>query len=177
MRGMIYFAAFAATVPVANWMIMNVGQCHDGGPCLIPVGFGLMAPSGVLVIGAAMVLRDLVHQVMGAKWALAAIMAGAALSAMFAAPQLVVASVLAFLIAELADMAVYSRVRKHSIWLAVLVSGLVGSAIDSAAFLLVAFRSLDFIAGQIVGKVWASIAAAAFLAARPMTHNQPHGGA
>lgn len=165
MRGMIYFAAFAATVPLANWLIMNVGQCSEYGPCLIQVGFGLMAPSGVLVIGAALVLRDMVQQELGPRWALAAIALGAALSGMFAAPQLVVASVLAFLVAELADMAVYTPLRKRGIWFAVLASGIAGAAVDSAIFLLVAFGSLDFIAGQIVGKVWASIAAAGVIAA------------
>lgn len=164
MRGMIAFLGFAATVPLANWMIGNVGDCIPDGPCLIPVGFGLMAPSGVLVIGAALVLRDAVHQLLGSKWAIAAIAAGAVLSAMFAAPQLVVASVVAFVLAELADMAVYAPLRKRGVLLAVLVSGVVGSIFDSAIFLLIAFGSLDFIAGQFVGKMWASLAAAALIA-------------
>ena len=44
-------ALFAATIPAANWMIGNVGvACIPDGPCLVPVGFGLMAPSGVVII-------------------------------------------------------------------------------------------------------------------------------
>ena len=57
--GYLAFALFALTVPAANWLIANVGTCMPNGPCLIPVGFGLMAPSGVLMIGAALVLREL----------------------------------------------------------------------------------------------------------------------
>jgi len=76
MRGMMAFLGFAATVPLANWMIGNVGQCIPDGPCLIPVGFGLMAPSGVLVIGLALVLRDAVHSLLGWRWAALAILCG-----------------------------------------------------------------------------------------------------
>ena len=44
---------------IANWLIGNVGvTCIPGGPCLIPVWPGIMSPSGVLMIGAALVLRD-----------------------------------------------------------------------------------------------------------------------
>src|SRR6185437_10151264 len=67
-------AAFAATIPLANWLIGNVGTvCIPQGPCLLPVGFGLTAPSGVLVVGASLVLRDMVHEAGGAKAALTAI--------------------------------------------------------------------------------------------------------
>lgn len=163
MRGLMAFAGFAATVPLANWMIGNVGECIPNGPCLIPVGFGLMAPSGVLVIGAALVLRDAVHAMLGWKAAAAAVAVGAALSWLFAAPGLVMASVAAFLIGELLDLAAYSRVRRISLPLAVLASGTVGAVADSAAFLWLAFGSLDYIAGQAVGKLYATIAVAALL--------------
>jgi uncharacterized PurR-regulated membrane protein YhhQ (DUF165 family) len=153
--------AFAATIPAANWMIGNVGtECIPQGPCLLPVGFGLHAPSGVLLVGAALVLRDLVHEAGGAKAALAAIALGGLVAWFFAPPALVLASVLAFVLAELADLAVYAPLRANRLWLAVLASGLVGAAVDSAVFLWVAFGSLDFIAGQVVGKLWLSLAAA-----------------
>lgn len=157
--------AFAATIPAANWLIGNVGtECIPQGPCLLPVGFGLHAPSGVLVVGAALVLRDMVHEAGGAKAALAAIAIGGALAWMFAAPTLVLASVLAFVLAEIADLIVYAPLRTKRLWLAVLLSGIAGAAVDSAVFLWVAFGSFDFIAGQIIGKVWMSLIAAPFLA-------------
>ena len=60
-EGLAYFCAFILTIPVANWMIGSLGAvCPPKSPCLIPVGFDLMAPSGVLMIGLALVLRDLV---------------------------------------------------------------------------------------------------------------------
>jgi uncharacterized PurR-regulated membrane protein YhhQ (DUF165 family) len=41
-----------------------------------------------------------------------------------------------------------------------LLSGLVGSIVDSAVFLWLAFGSIDFIAGQVLGKLWMTIGAA-----------------
>lgn len=159
MKGYAVLGAYVATIPLANWMIGNVGACVPDGPCLIPVGFGLMAPSGVLMIGAALVLRDAVHRTLGWQYALAAIGAGAVISAGFSPAALVVASVAAFLLSELADFAVYAPLAKRRLALAVALSGVVGAAVDSAVFLLLAFGSLDFIAGQIVGKIWMSLAA------------------
>lgn len=163
--GHIAIAAYAATIPAANWMIGNFGECIPDGPCLIPVGFGLMAPSGVLMVGAALVLRDAVHSLLGWQWAVGAIALGAALSFQFSTPALVMASVAAFLLSELADLAVYAPLQRKRLILAVAASGVVGAAVDSAVFLLLAFGSLDFIAGQILGKIWMTIVATFLLAA------------
>ena len=159
-------AAFLACIPVANWLIGHAGtKCVPNGPCLVPVGFGLMAPSGVLVIGLALVLRDFVQRDLGAWWTAGAIVVGAALSAAVAPPALVVASGAAFLLSELADMAVYTPLRERRLGLAVLASGVVGAAVDSAVFLWLAFGSLAYLDGQIVGKLWASLAAFVVLVA------------
>lgn len=162
-KSILAITAYAATIPLANWMIGNVGTCVPNGPCLIPVGFGLMAPSGVLIVGLALVLRDMVQEMSGVKGALIAIAIGGLLSWLFASPYLVMASVVAFLLSELADLAVYTPLRKNRLYLAVLLSGIVGATIDSAAFLMIAFGSLDFIAGQIIGKLWMSIAGVALI--------------
>ena len=164
---MIGYAAillYAATIPAANWMIGNVGDCFAG-PCLIPVGFGLYAPSGVILVGVALVLRDAVQSLIGLRWSLAAIGIGAAVSFFVAPPALVAASVVAFALSEMADLSIYTPLRKRRLVLAVMLSGLVGSAVDSAVFLWLAFGSLDYIAGQVVGKIWASAAAALLLVA------------
>lgn len=157
----LVFVAYLATIPAANWLIGNAGTlCLDNGPCLVPVGFGLMAPSGVLMIGAALVLRDAVQQMLGIKWAITAIACGVVLSALVAPPALVLASAAAFAIAETLDLAVYTPLRQRNLPVAVIASGVVGALADSAAFLLIAFGSLDFLAGQFVGKMWVSAAAA-----------------
>src|SRR5438045_5234973 len=111
-----YFVAFIACIPIANWMIGHVGTvcAPPQGPCLVPVapwgpdGHPLMAPSGVLMIGLALVLRDMVQRRLGRGVALVAIVAGAALSGAVAPPQLVFASAAAFLLSELSDFAGYT---------------------------------------------------------------------
>lgn len=145
--------AYLACIPAANWLIGNVGaKCIPNGPCIIPVGFGLMAPSGVLMIGLALVLRDLVQRWLGIGWVLAAIAAGSILSAAVAPPALVIASATAFLISELADTAVYTPLAERRLMLAVALSSVVGLAIDGAVFLWLAFGSLALLPGQILGK-------------------------
>lgn len=164
---MIYFLAFALCMPAANWLIGNVGNCIPSGPCLIPVGFGLEAPSGVLMVGLALVLRDAVHEKLGAKWALAAIALGAALSFATAPPALALASTVAFALAELADFAVYTPLRSKGRSMAVLASGAVGAVLDSVLFVFLAFGSLEFAAGTILAKLYASVAVAVYLYGRP----------
>ena len=160
LEGFVYFAAFMACIPLANWMIGNVGSvCIPDGPCLIPVAPGLSAPSGVLVVGAALVLRDLVQRRLGKLWCLIAILVGAALSAALAPSELVIASAAAFLLSELADFAVYTPLQQKRLLLAVLLSGVVGAFVDSLVFLQLAFGSLDYLAGQFVGKLWMSVLA------------------
>lgn len=158
-EGYLFLAAFTLCIPAANWLIGNAGTvCVPDGPCLIPVAPyvypGLMAPSGVLMIGLALVLRDLVQRRLGIPFVLAAIAAGAVLSAALAPPALVLASSVAFLLSELADFAVYTPLQRRRFVLAVLLSGVVGLVVDSAVFLYLAFGSLDFLAGQVVGKTW-----------------------
>ena len=62
-EGLVYFIAFIACIPAANWMIGHVGTvCPPMAPCLLPVfpwgpdGHALMAPSGVAMVGLALVL-------------------------------------------------------------------------------------------------------------------------
>ena len=154
-EGYAYLVAFILTIPAANWMIGNVGTvCPENSPCLIPVGFGIMAPSGVIMVGLALVLRDLVQRRLGKLWALGAIVVGALLSALIAPRALVLASGAAFLVSELADFAVYTPLQKKRLVLAVFMSGVVGLVVDSILFLQLAFGSLDFLSGQIVGKTW-----------------------
>ena len=155
-EGFIYLAGFIACVPAANWLIGNVGTvCVPQGPCLIPVApFGITAPSGVLMIGLALVLRDLVQRRLGKSWTLGAILVGAALSGLVAPPALVLASAVAFLLSELADFAVYTPLQKRGLVRAVVLSSLAGLCVDSVVFLYLAFGSLDYLAGQIIGKAW-----------------------
>ncbi|HEY4169379.1 MAG TPA: VUT family protein, partial [Reyranella sp.] len=173
-EGLAYFLAFMACIPTANWMIGHIGTvCAPDGPCLLPVfpwsppwspqGGPMMAPSGVSMIGIALVLRDLCQRRLGRVAALMAIVAGAALSGALAPPQLVVASTTAFFLSELADFAVFTPLQKRGLVLAVLASAVVGLIADSILFLYLAFGSLEFLEGQVLGKVWMVLLALPFV--------------
>ena len=165
LEGYAYFALFCACIPLANWLIGNVGTvCPPDSPCLIPVWPGILAPSGVLAIGLALVLRDLVQRRLGMRWALVAIAVGTLLSGAVAPKAVVAASIVSFCLSELADLAVYTPLQRRSLVLAVAASGVVGLAVDSVLFLSLAFGSLDFLTGQMIGKGWA------LLAALPVVH-------
>jgi len=160
LEGIAFLIAFGLTIPVANWMIGNVGTiCPPNGPCLIPVfpkfmGMTLMAPSGVLMIGVALVLRDLVQRRLGVLYSAGAVLLGAVLSSIYSPPSLVLASALAFLVSELSDMAVYTPLARRRLVAAVVASSAVGLVVDSVIFLWLAFGSLEFLAGQVAGKAW-----------------------
>jgi queuosine precursor transporter len=154
-EGMIFLAGFCLTIPAANWLIGNAGTtCVSHGPCLIPVAPGVMAPSGVLMIGVALVLRDLVQRRLGTGFSAAAVLVGALISVLLAPPALVIASGVAFLLSEFADLAVYTPLARKGLIGAVLASSAVGLVVDSIVFLWLAFGSLDFLPGQVLGKAW-----------------------
>lgn len=151
---MIFIAAYIATIFAANWAIQTFG--------VVPVGFGLMAPAGVYFVGAAFTFRDLAQESVGRRWIIAAIVIGAGLSAIVS-PQFALASGVAFLLSEIADFAVYTPMRERGWLRAVALSNAVGLFVDSALFLWLAFGSLAFLPGQIVGKAWMTLLAIAVL--------------
>lgn len=164
-EGWIFLTLFCLTIPAANWMIGHVGTtCLRNGPCVVPVAPGILAPSGVLMVGLALVLRDLVQRRLGVQFGVGAIVVGAAISASLAPAALVLASAAAFLLSEFADFAVYTPLARRRLVLAVMASSLVGLVVDSIVFLWLAFGSLDFLTGQIIGKLWMVLLALPFVA-------------
>jgi uncharacterized PurR-regulated membrane protein YhhQ (DUF165 family) len=164
-EGLIFLGLFALTIPAANWLIGHVGTvCIAQGPCVVPVAPGLMAPSGVTMVGVALVLRDLVQRRLGATFSVLAILAGTAISALLAPSSLIIASGVAFLLSEFADLAVYTPLARRRLVTAVVASSAVGLIVDSIVFLWLAFGSLEFLAGQIVGKGWMVLLSVPFVA-------------
>lgn len=154
---LILAAAYLGTIVAANWAITQFGA--------VPAGFGLLAPAGVYFAGLAFTLRDLLHEAAGTAWVVPAIAAGAALSFVVASPALALASAAAFGLSELADLLVYAPLRKRRWLVAVAASNVVGLVVDSVLFLTLAFGSLAFLPGQVVGKAWMTLLAVVLLAA------------
>jgi uncharacterized PurR-regulated membrane protein YhhQ (DUF165 family) len=145
-------AAYVASIVAANWLTSRFG--------MVPVLPGLLVTAGTYAAGAALLLRDAAQDAAGRAAVLAAIAVGGVMSWLLASPALAVASVTAFLVAELADMAVYTPLRRRGWARAVLVSNIVGAVLDTVVFLWLAGFGLSIagVAGQLVGKVaWATI--------------------
>jgi len=153
--GTFCLAAYIATIYAANYAVQHFG--------FVTVAPGLQAPAGVYFAGLALVLRDAVQVILGRKVSVAAIPVGAALS-WFIAPSLAVASGTAFLLSESADWLVFTPLQKRGWNRALIASTVVGAMVDSAVFLWLAFHSLAFWQGQVVGKLTMTIAAVALCA-------------
>jgi len=65
------------------------------------------------------------------------------LSAWLATPRIAVASGTAFLCAELLDVTIFNRLRRHAWWKPPLVSTLLASVLDTAIFFTLAFAGTD----------------------------------
>jgi uncharacterized PurR-regulated membrane protein YhhQ (DUF165 family) len=74
-----------------------------------------------------------------------------------------VASAAAFLLSEFADFAVYTPLARRRLVVAVIASSVVGLVVDSIVFLWLAFGSLEFLIGQIIGKLWMVLLAIPFV--------------
>jgi uncharacterized PurR-regulated membrane protein YhhQ (DUF165 family) len=64
------------------------------------------------------------------------------------------ASATAFLLSEFTDFTVFTPLARRRLVTAVVVSSIAGLVVDSIVFLWLAFGSLEFLAGQIIGKAW-----------------------
>lgn len=147
--------AYLFCIVGANWAIEHYG--------FVSVGFGYTAPAGVWFAGVAFTARDAVQRLGGRGWVVRAILIGTALS-WFISPQFAVASGVAFLVSELVDMAVYTPLYRRHPYAAVALSNTVGSFVDSWLFLWLAFGSIRFWEGLVIGKVWTVLPAIVLLA-------------
>jgi uncharacterized PurR-regulated membrane protein YhhQ (DUF165 family) len=146
------FGCYIAAIVLANTLTAHYG--------LVPVGFGLVATAGTYAAGFALLARDVVQETGGVWIVLVGIAIGGALSWWFATPQLAVASVVAFTLAELADLAVYTPLRRKGFTLAAFASNVVGAIVDTYVFLHIAGFPIthQVVAGQLVCKLlWATV--------------------
>lgn len=143
---------FIASIVLANYLTTRYG--------FVQVGLGFTAAAGTYAAGAALGLRDVVQDGLG-RWAvLAVILIGAGLSFAVSDGRIALASGIAVLVSELADLAVYTPLRaRGSRPLGVLLSNTVGAFVDTIVFLTIAgFFAWSAVPGQMVGKVvWATL--------------------
>lgn len=149
--------AYVGTVVFANWITSRYG--------LVTAGLSLLVPAGTYAAGFALGLRDTLQDAAGVRWALAAIGVGTVVSFLAGDARIAAASGIAFLLAELADLAVYTPLRRKGWRRAVLASNAVGGALDTLLFLSIAGFPVtgQSVAGQVLVKaVWCTAAYVAF---------------
>lgn len=139
-------AAFVATIVAANVLTAQLGAV---------TWLGVTATAGTWFAGLSFVARDTLQERGGTRWVVAAIIVGALLSALMS-PALAAASGVAFLLSESADWAIYTPLRTRGKVRAALASNVVGSVVDSAAFLALAGFPLAILPTQVTVKVAAS---------------------
>lgn len=174
MKALIVAVSIVGCVAVANTATTYLG--------LVPAGFGLLVTAGTYAAGLTLALRDVLHEIGGIGWVLAAIAGGAGLSLVLADRRIALASAAAFALAEIFDLAVYTPLRRRSWRLAVIASNAVGAVVDTLVFLLIAGFPLaaGLVAGQLLVKaVWVTavflLVAEVLRRAVPRERVQPEG--
>jgi len=172
----VSFFGFIGCIFGANYLITRYG--------IVPVGFGLTGPAGVFLVGPAFVFRDmlqwssattpnLIRDKQSSIITLLALAVGITISYQLASKQIAFASAVAFGLSEFVDFVAFTIIapkRNTSTYLkwarAVLVSGIFGIVIDSIVFLSIAFHSLRYAPGQMLGKLYGVLIASVIIAVR-----------
>ena len=151
--GIAFLILFVVSIVGANWALLTFG--------IKPIGFGLDAPASVYFVGLTFTFRDGMRERLGFSSTLIAIAIGGILSYALEVrvggdwfARIALASATAFFVSEFADAVVYERIRQYSRVLGMVASNTVGLVVDSAFFLTLAFGSLEFLTGQVVGKFY-----------------------
>ncbi|WHO20719.1 VUT family protein [Agrobacterium tumefaciens] len=119
----------------------------------------------MVLAGLSFILRDLVQEALGIICAIVAVLIGGIIAAVIASPVLAMASVTAFLIAETADLLVFTKLRRRGLVLASVISSVIGLVLDSLIFVQIAFGDPTYIVGQSIAKAWMVLAALPLLIA------------
>lgn len=160
MTRIFWIAAYIASIVGANWLTTAFG--------LVPIGVGLMVTAGTFAAGFALVARDGVQVTAGKRFVLAAIVIGAALSAITSNPAIALASGIAFLASELVDFAVFTPLRDRSLSRAIIASSIVSAPVDTVLFLAIAGFGVTWqaVLGQFIVKTAIGLIAALWVSYR-----------
>lgn len=122
---MIHAVTYVASVVLVNWLFMIVP------PVVLPGGD--LWPPVSLAVGFVFVIRDYAQRAVGHK-VLGAMLLGAAISYVMAGPEIAFASMVAFLVGELLDWAMYTYTGRPFSQ-RILLSSLMSTPVDSTVFL------------------------------------------
>jgi uncharacterized PurR-regulated membrane protein YhhQ (DUF165 family) len=181
-KAFLFAAGFLGCILAANYVTTRYG--------FVSVGLGETATAGTYFAGLAFVLRDSLQDAAGKRAVGATIAVGAVLSlvlaltvyradAAFLPPgvtpvSIAVASGLAFLLSETADLLVYTPLRRRGYIRAAVASNVVGAIVDTFLFLWVAgFPVWANVSGQLIGKLTVTLAVVLLVGAARAVLRQP----
>ena len=131
-------AAMIAVVTASNILVQFPVQADLG-----PIHLGDLLTWGAFTYPFAFLVSDLTNRYDGPRRARMVVLAGFAvalcLSAYLSTPRIAIASASAFLVGQLLDIAVFSRLRNRYWLVPPLSASLLGSLIDTAIFFSIAF--------------------------------------
>jgi uncharacterized PurR-regulated membrane protein YhhQ (DUF165 family) len=131
-------AAMVAVVTASNILVQFPVEADLG-----PIHLGDLLTWGAFTYPFAFLVSDLTNRLDGPARARVVVLIGFAvalcLSAVLATPRIAIASATAFLIGQLLDIAVFSRLRNRYWLVPPLGASLVGSLLDTAVFFSIAF--------------------------------------
>lgn len=159
-------SVYVSAVVAANILTERFG--------LVPVGFGLVTTAGTYAAALVLVARNVAQDVLGRPRVLALMALGIVLSWWLASPALALASAVAFGLSEVADMGIYTPLRKRGRGRAVAIASTIGAVVDTVAFLGIAgFPIMQALPGQLFVKVGMALVAALILRGRRAVSREP----
>lgn len=130
--------AMVAVVTASNVLVQFPVQANLG-----PIHLGDILTWGAFTYPFAFLVSDLTNRYDGPRRARAVVLVGSAaalcLSAYLSTPRIAIASATAFLVGQLLDIAVFSRLRNRFWLVPPLSASLIGSLLDTAIFFSLAF--------------------------------------
>lgn len=156
-------AAMAAVVAAANVLVQHPVEAF---------GLADKLTWGALAYPFAFLVTDLTNRRFGPAAARKAVACGfaiaVALSLALATPRIALASGAAFLVGQLLDVHVFTRLRRLAWWRAPLAASLAGSAVDTAIFFTLAFAGVAAMSTPVApfgieAPLWVSLAAFDFV--------------
>ena len=134
-------AAMVVVVTASNILVQFPVQADLG-----PIHLGDILTWGAFTYPFAFLVSDLTNRYDGPRRARAVVLIGFAvalcLSAYLSTPRIAIASATAFLVGQLLDIAVFSRLRNRFWLVPPLAASLLGSLIDTAIFFSIAFAPM-----------------------------------
>lgn len=134
-------AAMVVVVTASNILVQFPVQADLG-----PIHLGEILTWGAFTYPFAFLVSDLTNRYDGPQRARLVVLVGFAvalgLSAYLSTPRIAIASATAFLVGQLLDIAVFSRLRNRMWLLPPLTASLIGSLLDTAIFFSIAFAPL-----------------------------------